>query len=190
MIRKIPVILAGTAGLFLAACPLSAQGDRPQDPRDPPPVTWCSNPSAHAQWERQTVSVLLEITPDDSSEAQQRLRPYLPFLLRGIAERCVAEHQPGRGINAPKTKDLPPSEPRSGRTDVGPTLSVDVPGTGTIDSIIVSGRRNTPLTNDLQAAVLAAEARGDVCGPYADPSVRTRRALLAARGDFTTSLNW
>ena len=190
MIRKIPVILAGTAGLFLAACPLSAQGDRPQDPRDPPPVTWCANPSANAKWERQTVSVLLEITPDDSSEAQQRLRPYLPFLLSGIAERYIAEHQPGRDINAPRTKDLPPGEPRYGPADVGPMIFFDVLGNGTIDSIIVSGGRNTPLTNDLKAAVLAAEARGDVFGPYADSSVRTRLALLAARGDFTTILNW
>jgi hypothetical protein len=189
MIQSLRVVLAGTAGFLLAAAPLSAQGDRPQDPRDPPPVTWCAHPSPNAKWARQTVSVLLEIEPDDSSEAQQRLRPYLPFLLSGIAERYIAQHQPSRDINAPKPKELPAGDPRYGPTDVGRMIFFDVMGNGTIDSIIVAGRPSL-LTDDLKAAILAAEARGDVFGPYADSTVRTRLALLVALGEFTTILNW
>ena len=130
-------LFALASGIVIAASPLSAQSDTPRDPRNPPPVTWCEKPVAKPEWKRQTVSFALEIEGTDSSEAQRRLRPYLPFLLSGIAERWIAEHQPTRDISAPKTKNPPPGEPRYGPADVGTMVVIYLRGDGTIESISV-----------------------------------------------------
>ena len=183
-------LLAIGCGVALAASPLAAQSDPPRDPRDPPPVTWCDKPAAKPKWKRQTVSFALEIEAGDSSEAHKRLRPYLPFLLSGIAERWIAEHQPTRDINAPKTKNPPPGEPRYGPADVGRMVVIELRGDGTIDRVIADEKMPSTLTADLKAAVLAAAARGDVFGPYADSSVRTRLLLLIGMGEYMPMLEW
>jgi hypothetical protein len=183
-------LLAVACGVAISASPLSAQSDQPRDPRVPPPVTWCDKPAPKPKWKRQTVSFALEIEAGDSSEAHQRLRPYLPFLLSGIAERWIAEHQPTRDINAPKTKNPPPGEPRYSPADVGRMVVIELRGDGTVDSVIIDQKRPSSLTADLKAAVLAAAARGDVFGPYADSSVRTRLLLLIGMGEYMPLLEW
>lgn len=85
MIRTFSVHFAATTGFAFAASPLSAQADRQRDAGETP-ITWGDKPAPAAKWER-PVSFLLEITESDSTEMQQRLRPYLPLLLSGIAER-------------------------------------------------------------------------------------------------------
>ena len=184
-------LLAVACGVTISAPSLSAQSNAPIDPRVPPPVTWCDKPAPKPKWKRETISFALEISPSDSSEAQQRLRPYLPFLLSGIAERWIAEHQPTRDINAPKTKNPPPGEPRYGPADLSSRMVMfDLMGNGTVDSIIVDDTRPSTLMADLKAAIQAAAARGDVFGPYADSSVRTRLGLVAGPGMFMSVLEW
>ena len=189
--RTFSVLLAATTGFAFAASPLSAQADRQRDAGDTPPITWCDKPAPAPKWERQTVSFLLEITESDSSEFQQRLRPYLPFLLSGIAERYMAEHQPMRDIKVEKSTILPPGEPRYSPADLEHSLILfDLLGNGTIDSVKVIDTTGSRLVADLKAAVLAAAARGDVFGPYADSAVRTRFGLFAGVGDFSTIVAW
>ena len=149
-----------------------AQADRP--------ITWCEQPGSSPIWERQAVYFTLDFVERDSSAAQHALRPYLPFLLSGIAHGFVAEHQPGRDPAVEARQEPPPGEPRYGPPDLlQPDIEFDLLGDGTVDSISAAGPRNSVLVADLTSALHAAVARGDVFGPYAAPDVRTRLRLSA-----------
>lgn len=175
----------------LAATPLLAQGERVRDPRVPPPITWCEKPAARTAWKRQRFSFLLHFASADSTEGRRILEPYLPFLLAGIAERYIAERQPSRDPADKKAKALPPGEPRYGPADVlMPSVLFDLVGNGAVDSIEVVDTTGSPLAADLKAAILAASARGNVFGPYADSSVRTRLELTVGGGEWPNFASW
>ena len=185
MTRKRSFLIVGLTALVGASSPLSAQGDRPRDPRDPPPITWCEKKAPNTTWKRQPVSFGLWFTSADSS-AKRILGPYLPFLLEGIAKSFAAEWQPSRPVDAKiKVKDLPAGEPRYGPIDLlNPSILFDLVGNGTIDSIVALDTTGSKLSADLKAALMAAAARGDVFGPYADSTIRTRLELTAALGEW------
>lgn len=137
------------------------------------------------------MTFLLEFARRDSSDAQRILAPYLPYLLAGISERFAADHQPSRDLKATKASMLPPGEPRYGPTDLlSPNILFDLRGNGQVDSIIVTDTTGSLLAVDLKAALLAAAARGDVFGPYADSSVRTRLDLTVGLGEWTGAASW
>lgn len=186
MMRLTLPLLASMALLALPTSPLPGQSD----PRTPPPITWCERPVPKAKWKRQAVSLQLAIQPGDTSEAQRRLEPYLPFLLSGIAERYAAEHQPTRDLTVAKTRTLPPGEPRYSPADLTAWMvTFDLKGDGTLDSI-AADTADLPLIADLKAAILAAAARGDVFGPYADPGIRTRLGLIPSLDDLSDPVGW
>lgn len=137
------------------------------------------------------MSFLLEFAGRDSSHAQRILAPYLPYLLAGISERFAAERQPSRDPKATKVSSLPPGEPRYGPADLlSPNILFDLKGNGQLDSIVVTDTTGSLLASDLHAALLAAATRGDVFGPYADSSVRTRLDLTVGLGEWTGFANW
>lgn len=176
-----PVSLVATACLtaaFLTPSAVRGQGARAGQAN--PPVTWCEKPGTSHIWERQKAFFTLDFVERDSSAAQHALRPYLPFLLSGIAHGFMAQHQPSRdpAVEAPQAP--PPGEPRYGPGDLlDPDIEFDLLGDGTVDSIWATGSRSSTLVADLEAAIRAAVARGDVFGPYAAPDVRLRLRLGA-----------
>jgi hypothetical protein len=183
--------LAVAGGLILGTSSLAAQSDRPRDPRTPPAVTWCEKPAPRTTWKRQPVSFMLDFAVRDSSGAQRILTPYLPFLLGGIADAYVAQWQPSRTREARTVKDLPPGEPRYGPANlVEPSVQFDLLGNWRVDSITVTDTTGSLLAADLKAALEAAASRGDVFGPYADSSVRTRLELTAGLGEWRDFPSW
>lgn len=185
------LILASAWTTVALPAPLSAQSDRSLDPRVPPAITWCEKPARKTRWKRQPVSFLLEFAGRDSSDAQRILAPYLPYLLAAISERFAAEHQPTRDLTAAKAGALPPGEPRYKPADLlSPNILFDLKGNGQVDSIVVTDTTGSLLASDLRAALLAAAARGDVFGPYADSTVRTRLDLTVGLGEWTGSANF
>ena len=188
--RKTSSFLAASTGLILAATPVFAQSERPRDPRNPPPITWCAKPAARTTWKRQPVSVMLDFATRDSSDAQRILEPYLPLLLGGIADAFIAERQPSR-VREAKVKDLPAGEPRYSPKDLRhQQVLFDLLGNGRVDSVVVVDTTGSLLVADLKSALLAAVARGDVFGPYADSTVRTRLELTAGLGEWKGFPAW
>ena len=173
------VLCAGAclAAVLVLPAVLGAQAKRVS--RDDPPVTWCEKPGTSHIWERQDVYVTLDFAERDSSATQHALRPYLPFLLSGIAQGYMAEHQPTRDPAASRQAP-PPGEPRYDPPDLlNPDIIFDLRGDGSIDSISVTDTLGSTLVADLKAALNAAMVRGDVFGPYAAPETRTRLRLSA-----------
>ena len=147
---------------------------------DDPPITWCEKPGTNPIWERQAVYFTLDFADRDSSAAQHALRPYLPFLLSGVAHGFMAEQQPARNPAVESRQEPPPGEPRYGPPDLlNPDILFDLRGDGTVDSITVLDSRGSVLVGDLAAALRAAVARGDVFGPYATPETRVRLRISA-----------
>ncbi len=71
-----------------------------------------------------------------------------------------------------------------------PSVDFDVLGNGAIDSIHIADTTGSVLAADLKAALLAASASGNVFGPYADSSVRTRLTLRVVGGEWRDFAIW
>ena len=176
------------ASLALLAGPVQAQKPDAKNP----PVTWCTHPASSPEWRRQVAYFTVRFeSPDSTSHAQKLLRPYLPFILGGIAREYVLAHQPARDPELVGPALAPPGEPRYQAVHVmGPGLRFDLRGSGAVDSIHVLEDSSFSLIEDVKAALASAIQRGDVFGPYADSSVRTRIVLDAGLGWLTEEARW
>ena len=160
--------------------PLIAGGQGTQASRANPPVTWCEKPGSSHAWQRQPVYFTLDFVERDSSAAQHALRPYLPFLLSGIAHEFMVARQPARNPAVESRQAPPDGEPRYGPRDlVNPDIEFDLRGDGVVEAISATDTLGSLLVTDLTSAISSAITRGDVFGPYVAPGVRTRLRLSA-----------
>ena len=165
-------------GILIVPAGAAGQGTVPAE--GTPPITWCEHPGSGHIWERQPVYFTLDFVARDSSQEQHALRPYLPFLLSGIAHGFMLERQPSRNPAIESRQEPPRGEPRYGPRDLlHPEVEFDLRGDGAVDSISAADPLGSTLVADLESALVAAVARGDVFGPYASPAVRTRLRLSA-----------
>lgn len=165
--------LSFAAGILTAAPVLPAQGARPAKAGAHPPITWCDNPAENPEWARRIAYLTIGSWEPDSSEGLRVLRSAFPYILSGIAEHFIAEHQPGRNLAARTLEEIPAGEPHYGPVDLFSGVRFDLRGDGSIESVSRYGRRGAAIRDDLMSALLGAIASGKVFGPYADSSVRT-----------------
>ena len=165
--------LSLAAGALAAATPSSAQGTRSSEGVVRPPITWCDKPAANPEWARRIAYLTIGAWEPDSSEELRVLRSAFPFILSGIAEHFIAEHQPARNLAARAFHELPAGEPRYGPVDLFSGVRFDLRGDGSVESVSSYGRAGAAIREDLMSALLGAIASGRVFGPYADSTVRT-----------------
>ena len=162
------------AFLAMAAAPLGLPAQRsPRAEGAARPITWCEKPAEAPEWVRRIAYLTIGTWRDDSSEAVRILRSAFPYILSEIAERFIADNQPGRNLAARTLDEIPNGEPRYGPADLFSGVKFDVRGDGSVDSVTTYGRDKAIIREDLMSALLAAIASGKVFGPYADSTVRT-----------------
>ncbi len=175
--------------MIALAVPVQAQGVRGTSRAKRPPVTWCAKPAEHSDWERRVAYFVLRFAPADTTATQRMLTPVLPFILSGIGRSFVDEHQPNRDSSASSIENLPHGDDRYTPPDLYAGLRFDLRGDGKVDSVVTYGADGSRLKADLERALHATVTRGDVFGPFADSTARTR-LYLGVQTDSAKVVRW
>ena len=175
-------VLIVVACLLAPASPLSAQKARAADTTARPRITWCEKPAENPEWARRIAYLTIGAWEPDSSEELRVLRSAFPFILSGIADHFIAEHQPGRNLAARTLEEIPAGEPRYGPVDLFSGVAFDLRGDGSVESVRSYGRSGAAIREDLMSALLGVIASGRVFGPFAD-STRKLSLFVGIRPD-------
>ena len=179
------------ASTVLAAPPIAAaQGASVAPPDTVVPITWCRSPAENVEWKRRTVYLSLAFNEPDTAAGPRELRSVLPFMLAGIASSFIADHDPEGNAEHRTAADIPRGEPRYGPAEMYTFVRFHLRGDGSVDSVDAWGKPGSILREDLMSALLATIARGDVFGPYADSTVRTKFFLRLTETPLPGDARW